>query len=341
MSHSLTLWIPNFNRVLQTLIEIGADDDKTSLPALQTLWARGDLLSAREEDFYSHACYLFHQANTFPVAPLEASLQIDDFDSRAFWVRVDPVQMIPDRDTLVLIPPQDLNIQEEESKALLATFNEHFGADGVTLEFGGPSQWYLRIAQPVDISSTSLPSAAYRNLHGLYPQGNAATYWRQLMNETQMLFFDHPVNQARRDQGLAEINSVWVWGEGLLEGDKIKQRPQAAISASSSYLQALALNCQAVWQPQAAKLSSCLSFNFNEASSIQHELAVIDIDDRHFNEDILVEFDRNWFQPALQALKEKKIHSLLIDLGGKNILHFKPPHLRRFWRRKTVVTRML
>src|SRR5690606_4093503 len=38
--------------------------------------------------------------------------------------------------------------------------------------------------------------------------------WRRLVNELQMLWFDHPVNQAREARGLRPVNSVWLYGGG-------------------------------------------------------------------------------------------------------------------------------
>src|SRR5690606_29208261 len=37
------------------------------------------------------------------------------------------------------------------------------------------------------------------------------------VNEVQMLWFDHPVNQARYQQGLVPINSLWLFGGARAE----------------------------------------------------------------------------------------------------------------------------
>jgi hypothetical protein len=48
------------------------------------------------------------------------------------------------------------------------------------------------------------------------PEGQAVPPPRQVMNEAQMLFFDHPVNRAREQRGQVAISGVWLWGEGDL-----------------------------------------------------------------------------------------------------------------------------
>ncbi|MDO8413281.1 MAG: phosphoglycerate mutase, partial [Gallionellaceae bacterium] len=48
------------------------------------------------------------------------------------------------------------------------------------------------------------------------PQGPDALRWNKVFNEIQMLFFDHAVNRAREARGELPVNSVWLWGGGVL-----------------------------------------------------------------------------------------------------------------------------
>jgi hypothetical protein len=43
-----------------------------------------------------------------------------------------------------------------------------------------------------------------------------AKKWRQMQNEIQMIWHDHPVNAARMERGELPINSVWLQGVGSL-----------------------------------------------------------------------------------------------------------------------------
>ncbi|MDA3808579.1 MAG: hypothetical protein PF440_11795, partial [Thiomicrorhabdus sp.] len=184
---AVTLWVPD---LLNPLRIKEASDALTTLklPALETLLAKADRFEAKSQLLDEQASYLFHQPKAHAKASIMASVEFEDYDPSVFWLRVDPVQMIADRDSLVLIPGTDLGITESESRALLKTFNQHFAQDQVTLEYASTTAWYLRIKQSVDIKTHSIESMAYQPVNERYPSGNAAGYWRQLLNETQMLF---------------------------------------------------------------------------------------------------------------------------------------------------------
>jgi 2,3-bisphosphoglycerate-independent phosphoglycerate mutase len=47
-----------------------------------------------------------------------------------------------------------------------------------------------------------------------YPRGPGSDLLERLMNASVGLFAEHPVNQARRAQGLLPATNVWLWGQG-------------------------------------------------------------------------------------------------------------------------------
>lgn len=333
---SLTLWVPGLLHP-QRLEEAGASLNALSLPSLQKLLSRADYLLTKQRNFEAQACYLFHQPTQLPSAALRASILIPEQFQQAkndFWLSIDPVQMIPDRDTLVLIPPMDLAIQENESKQLLEAFNQHFAEDQVQVIYGAADQWFMHIKQPIDLQSTPLTHAAYQSLNNAYPKGNAANYWRQLINETQMLFYTHPVNQQRRDSGLPEINSIWPWGEGSLQSTNVVTRANAAIFSNSEYLQGLALATEANLCPQVASFSE-----WQLQAKNGHNMVLLDglaeqIPQMHVEEwlSALQEFESHWMQPMLQALAKQQLDSVFLDLGANKQFHLTPKNLKRFWR---------
>ncbi len=342
---SVTLWLPELLVPLSSTDLPETDVKALHVPALRTLLSRADAFPAKTQTFHETASYLFHQTQTLPVASVMASVQLPDYDADAFWLRAEPCQVVPDRDTLVMIPPGDLAVTETESKALLEAFNAHFAEDGVQLEYAGATDWYLRIAQPVDLQSTPLSRAAYQNINPHYPKGNAAGYWHQLMNETQMLFFTHPVNETRRERGWPEINSLWFWGEGRLAADQVELRPQAKIWSQDAYLQGLANLTQADYstQPKSyqAWSESALSTKGGFAHHLLH-LTMPTAGQQTQNEWLagLQTLEKAWFEPLLLAVKNQDIDSLFIDVGLPKRYHLKPKHLRRFWRRKKSLARL-
>jgi len=336
MMNALTFWAPNLLNSLR--VKEAEEALKTlSLPGLQSLLAKGDYFPVKQQNFYQQASFLFHQPNTLPIAATQASVDLDDADLNEFWLRVDPVQMIPDRDSLVLVSSRHLGIDRRESKALLESFNGHFKQDGVTLRWGKEDAWYLSIKQPIDIQTTCLETIDHHPVNEFYPTGNAAQYWRQMLNETQMLFFNHPVNEARRERGWPEINSVWVWGEGVFNLQDIHLRENAKIWSNHSYLKGMAEQTKA---QQASPVESFQALmGASQVDGAENHFVVLDavherLESLQLSEwvELLQELETQWFEPMYDALKEGRIDSLLLDVGCPYRCHLKPIHTKRFWR---------
>jgi len=350
MSTAVTLWIPGLLDPLRVkeINSLGEGLDDISLSGLQTILAKSDQFAAKKQAVVEQANYLFHQPKLSATAAIMASVDIAEYDASAFWLRVDPVQMIADRDSLVLIPGSDLGITEAESRALIETFNAHFEQDKVALEYADMTRWYLRIKQPIDIQTHSIEKVAFQPVNDFYPQGHAAQYWRSLLNEAQMLFYTHPVNEARRALGQPEINSVWVWGEGVLTDNSVVKRPNAVIWSDSIYLSGLAKLSEAKHFSEPGNYQAWL--DTQEAHSLQsastdseqsHHLIKLDSVTNSLEQlspeawlELLSRLDERWFKPLLKAVVDKKIDSLFLDIGNGHRYHLTPAHLKRFWRFK-------
>ncbi len=353
MSTAVTLSIPELFNPLR-IKEADEALSTLKLPALQTLLAKADRFAATPQSPYALSNYLFHQPKISDTnsafAAIMAAAELEDYDKSVYWLRVDPVQMIADRDSLVLIPSKDLGITADESNALLQAFNQHFEQDKVRLEFASPQHWYLRMALPVDLQTHSIDSVAYQPVDGRYPTGNAATYWRKMINETQMLFFTHPVNEARREQGMPEINSIWVWGEGQLNDLSIVARPKAKVWSDNLYLKGLATLANAsldaspvsyqVWR------DALMTRQDRGGEKILHHMIQLDplthaLDNMQQSEwlEALKQLEMTWFEPLMMALKQGEIDSLLFEFGSTTRYHLKPAHLNRFWRFKSALNK--
>ncbi len=340
---ALTLWAPDLLHILRVK-EASDALQPLSLPALQTLLVKSDKFPISKTPCFSHqASTLFHQRVTLPVAATEACVIFKDHEQGKddFWIKVDAVQMVADRDSLVLISGKHLAINKQELEALLAAFNEHFAQDGVQLIASEDSSWYMSMSQPVDIKTTDLLMADNKPVNELYPQGSAAQYWRQMMNETQMLFYTHPVNEARRNKGWPEINSIWPWGEGQIDFDQISMRADAAIWSGHAYLQGLAKLTSAHHLDSPQCYSHFIEQLNTVPENVDNHLVLLDEIHEHLDSlemgqwlQILETLEKNWFEPILSAMQKGQIDSLLLDLGGCWRYHLKPQHLKRFWRFK-------
>ncbi|WP_233993146.1 hypothetical protein [Thiomicrorhabdus sp. Milos-T2] len=341
MSHAVTLWIPDLLNHLRVK-EAQSALKVLSLPGLQTLLAKADRFAVKPQNFYEQASFLFHQPSCLSIAATKAGVEIKDYDESLFWLSVDPVQMVPDRDTLVLIPGNTLQITDDESKSLITAFNEHFAEDKVELIWATATRWYLSIKQPVDIQTTYIEKLAYQSVNEHYPKGNASQYWRQLINETQMLFYTHPINEKRREKGWPEINSVWIWGEGKIDSSQVLRRTDAAIYSQNVYLSGMAkqtgslsfsepANYQA-WLKQIQSNNDLkINKHFISLNSTSDDLDSLQLEDWIT---LLKQLEVDWFAPLLNAVKSGNIDSLLLDLGQTYRSHIKPSNLKRFWRLK-------
>ena len=148
-----------------------------------------------------------------PLAALGYQTEIQSIEHE--WVmRADPVHLRLDRQAAYLLDAAFIGIQAHETEALIASINQY--QDDFIIEATHPERWYIRQSQAIDLQALRLEQIRGANVSTAMPTGKDALHWQQIGNEIQMLFFDHPVNQTRRERGQAEINSLWFWGAGQL-----------------------------------------------------------------------------------------------------------------------------
>lgn len=151
-----------------------------------------------------------------PSAPLCLLSDAPELDPSGFWLHADPVHLYADRDRLILFAGPSLDLQADESAALAATFNDHFESDGLRLIVTDPGRWYLYSIRTPDLITRPLHAVAGGPVDGALPTGTDARDWIRWQNEAQMLFYTHPVNQARERRGAPTIGAIWTWGGGRL-----------------------------------------------------------------------------------------------------------------------------
>ena len=134
----------------------------------------------------------------------------------AYWMLASPVHFSLQRDSFVLARPAPLALHLQESEALRISLNRHFAGAGLEFLPGAQGHWHLRLSSVPALSTTAVETVAGHDVASWLPQGEDAQHWRQLLNEMQMLLFDHEVNQAREARGELAVNSVWLHGGGIL-----------------------------------------------------------------------------------------------------------------------------
>ncbi len=132
-----------------------------------------------------------------------------------------PVHLHATRDHLILMSQNQVDLTSDESTQLLRSvlplIEEDFQSPVL---FHNQYFWFLPAGPFASLATHSVDQAHGRNIDWWMPRDTheegIAKRWRKLQNEIQMLWHIDPVNEAREQQGLPSINSLWISGIGKL-----------------------------------------------------------------------------------------------------------------------------
>jgi hypothetical protein len=136
----------------------------------------------------------------------------------ACWVCADPVHLRLHQERLILADGASLGIELAEAESMVAELNRHF-LDVGTFHLAAADRWYLQLPGTIDLGRFEvlpLSAVAGRRVGRQLPETPEASRLRRLLNEAQMVLHRHPVNESREDAGRSTINSLWMWGAGVL-----------------------------------------------------------------------------------------------------------------------------
>jgi hypothetical protein len=183
--------------------------DKQALPALTAL-LRGKTCPIQ----VNNSVWKYLDSNeTSGIAPIMLAHDMPAATA-GFWLRADPVLLRPSLDNLILFPSESLAITQAEADALVQSLNQLFAENGLTFYAPAPERWYVHCQSVPDVNFTELDKVLGRQIDGFLPTGTQALIWHRYLNEIQMLFYTHPVNEARACAQRQMIPSVWFWGAG-------------------------------------------------------------------------------------------------------------------------------
>jgi len=129
------------------------------------------------------------------------------------------VHIAPTQHGAGLLAASDLHISAAQDRALFDSLQALGESRDFTLHRFRPGLWRVEPAPYLSSQSSDLigPCAspallARSSVNAWWPQQQEARSWRRLFNEVQMLWFDHPVNRQRQQQGAPVINGLWLFG---------------------------------------------------------------------------------------------------------------------------------
>lgn len=252
----------------------------------------------------------------WPVAALTRAADAGDAHGAA-WLRADPCHVLPDLNgARLLAHGETLALTREDADALLPALRPLFGDAGFPIDAPEPSRWYLRLpagarlpvfAEPDDALGTDV----FDHLPGTGPDGRR---WRSLLSEAQVVLHNHPWNARRAAQGKPAVNSLWLWGGGVLPDHVTSPHSHYSGVDETGIALAHAAGILAPWQA---------AFSIGEGDRVFDLVAARD----------LSALERDWLAPALAALRDGRLASLGIDTEDGLRLDLQRGQRWRFWRK--------
>jgi hypothetical protein len=252
-----------------------------------------------------------------------------------WWMRADPVYLMPRRDHVVMAPLGEVSLDQDEANALIDEIMEVFASDGWILRAPHPARWYLRPGKVPDIRTTPLPDVVGRNIEPLLPTGPDARQWHTVLNELQILLHTAAANTGREARGAAPVNSLWFWGAGRLPA--LRESPWTAVWADEPSALAFARLAQV---PSAA-----IPMNIAESALAAGPGRYLAVVDDIYRARLQGDADA-WFaatqdlvpgllQPMLTRLRRGELDRLNVyPCAGDGGFSLTRGALRRWWRRR-------
>jgi hypothetical protein len=128
------------------------------------------------------------------------------------WFVVNPIHIQIASTHLMMADPRQLDLQEDEGRALFESARAGVADAGHLLVYGSADTWFLRADGWDDLHTASPDAAVGMSLTDWMPTGAPARAFRKLQNEVQVSWFPDPVNAAREARGQVAVNAIWPWG---------------------------------------------------------------------------------------------------------------------------------
>jgi hypothetical protein len=206
---------PHLNALLAELTlqhTDSGDDHSLSLPHERAL---AQALGLRQAD---GSAYGDGQIPWAAAAARQSAEQADEATTPQAWFT--PCHFQVGMEQVTLWPANPLDLDEAQSRALFDALAPFCAEDGIHLHFESATRWHARGEALRGIACASLDRVTGRSVDAWLPESPAnpsgAQLLKRLQSEAQMLFYTHPVNDAREAARQAIINGIWISGAGAL-----------------------------------------------------------------------------------------------------------------------------
>ncbi|MBB5190509.1 hypothetical protein HNQ50_001231 [Silvimonas terrae] len=298
------------------------------LPALGQMLGRGRRMPARPQSWHDWLAERF-EVPGLPAAPLTLGMDHPDAEP-GYWLRADPVHLHVGRDQLSLQDGHSFPISQADADGLVRALNGLFQEDGFHFVAATPQHWYLRVPQDPQLVCAPVDVVNGRNIDPFLPKGPDALNWHRALNEIQMLFYTHPVNDAREARGEPAISSVWLWGGGTWPLAHPPVLPASRILTNDVLVQALGIAARTRFDALPARVQDLPA---QDAMIVLDALGTeLIANDPQGWRNAWQQLEAEWFAPLLADLKAGRIDSLAFSLPETGLAVEVDPGMRwKFW----------
>ena len=154
---------------------------------------------------FSDLVYSLNSASGSLAAHMAQQLGVNKEYSQ--FLVAEPTHLRLDRDRLLISESELLQLDADEAKNIIQTINQHFAPE-IRLYYITENLWLIGHNLPGgDSKFYSILDIAGENIDEFLPDIRL----NKLINEIQMLLYNTPENQARKEEGSLAVNSIWLW----------------------------------------------------------------------------------------------------------------------------------
>jgi hypothetical protein len=308
----------------------------SSVPALEFVLRRGHATAAPCSGSIAWLCQRFGltPSGNCPLAPILAQSAHLGLE-HSQWLCADPIHVDVHPQQVSVARGADLELTTDESLWMVQALDRHFASRGVRVAPFDPTRWLIN-APALTRLDTAPPDSEDRLLRVMV-SGEDTGRWNAFLTEVQMLLHDHPVNAARASRGALPVNSLYLWGAGIVAST----RAVDTLAASDDPL-TLALIRTAHLELHRDVPAALDRASGMPAASV---LAVPASGERaRAHQDTIRAVDQHWLAPALQMLEDRRLDRLELvvreDASAMKTYTVARRAFWQLWKRTKLISRL-
>lgn len=249
------------------------------------------------------------------------------------WIAT-PVHLIAGLTSLHLDRRSLLRLSAADLADFGSSFGRTFGEAELRLSAMPSGEFLLQGPGTLNAATTEPARVLVNDLEDSLPAGSNAAALKRLGAELEMWLHGHPLNEARRQRGELAVTSLWLWGGGRVGSlDRSRQAPSELAFGTDSYLAGLWHLHGGESRPLPDELDGLFGNPRAPRAVLVAEVTPMLHSNPHWTIfEALAELDRRFVSPALAALRQGAIESVVLIANDRELRVRRGDRLK-FWRR--------